>query len=113
MFHGLTQGDALSPLLFNFPLEYIIRRLHVNQEGLKLNGTHQLLVYACGVNTYISKIVKTKIYRTVILRVVMYGCATWLLILREERRLRMFENRMFRRIFGPNMDEVTGEEKTT
>jgi len=34
MFHGLTQGDALSSLLFNFPIEYVIRRLHVNQEGL-------------------------------------------------------------------------------
>jgi len=48
--NGLKQGDALSPLLFNFALEYAIRRVHVNQDGLKLNGVHQLLFYVDGVN---------------------------------------------------------------
>jgi hypothetical protein len=48
-------------------------------------------------------------YRNIILPVVLYGCETWSLTLREERRLRVFENKVLRRIFGPKRDEVTGE----
>ena len=47
---GLKQGDALLPLLFNFSLEYAIRKVQVNQDGLKLNCTHQFIVYADDVN---------------------------------------------------------------
>jgi len=52
---------------------------------------------------------KIKIYRTIILPVVLYGCETWSLTLREERKLRVFENMVLRRIFGPGIDEITGE----
>jgi len=52
---------------------------------------------------------KIKIYRTVILPVVLYGCETCSLTLQEERKLRVYENRVLRRIFGPRRDEVTGE----
>jgi len=57
----------------------------------------------------LSKNLKIKIYRSIILPVVLYGCETWSLTLREERRLRVFENRVLRRVFGPKKDEVTGE----
>ena len=55
------------------------------------------------------QILKINIYRTIILTVVLYGRETRSLILREERKLRVFENMVFRRIFGPRRDEVTGE----
>jgi len=48
--NGLKQGDALSPFLFDFALKYAIKSIQVNQDGLKLNGTHHLLAYADAVN---------------------------------------------------------------
>ena len=56
----------------------------------------------------VSKKLKVKIYRIIILPVVLYGCETWSLTLMEERRLRVFENRVLRRVFEPKGDEVTG-----
>ena len=55
------------------------------------------------------KNLKIKIYRTIIMPVVLYGCETWLLTLKEERRMRVFENRVLRRIFGPKRDKETRE----
>jgi hypothetical protein len=59
----------------------------------------------------LSKNVKTKIYKRKILPVVLYGCETWSLTVREEHKLKVFENRVLR-IFGQKRDEVTGLEKT-
>ena len=52
---------------------------------------------------------KIKIYKTTVLPVVLNGCETWSLTLREKRSLRVFDNRVLKRIFGPEKDEVTGE----
>src|SRR5215469_2101286 len=60
----------------------------------------------------LSKNLKIKIYRTIILPVVLYECEAWSLTLREEHRLRVFENTVLRRVFGPKRDEVIGEWRT-
>ena len=62
-------------------------------------------------SSLLSKNIKINIYRTIILSVVLYGCETWSPTLREERRLRVFQNRVLMRIFGPKKDDVTGEWK--
>jgi hypothetical protein len=61
----------------------------------------------------LSRNLKIRIYKTIILPLVLYGCETWSLTLKEEHRLRVFENRVLRRIFGPKRDEVTGENCIT
>jgi hypothetical protein len=59
--------------------------------------------------SFLSKNVKIKIYRNIILPPVLYGCETWSLTLKEERRPRVYENRVLRKIFGTKRDDVTGE----
>jgi hypothetical protein len=60
-------------------------------------------------SSLLSKNIKIKTYRTLILSVVLYGCETWSLTLREEQRLRVFKNRVLCRMFGPARDDVMGE----
>ena len=60
-------------------------------------------------SSLLHKNIMIKIHRTIILPVVLYGCETWFLTMREERRLRVFKNRMLRRIFRPRRDETTGK----
>ena len=76
--------------------------------GVQHLGILSVIVYLLS-SSLLSKNVKIKIYRSIILPVVLYWCETWLLTLREERRLSVFENRVLRRVFEPKKDEVTGE----
>jgi hypothetical protein len=68
-----------------------------------------LLSFGSEPSVFSSAIKKIRKYKTMILPVVLYGCETWSLTLREEHRLREFENRALRRIFGPKKDELTSE----
>jgi len=67
------------------------------------------ICYILCVFQFAIKNLKIKIYKTINLPVVLHGCETWSLTLGEKRRLRVFENKMLRRVFGPKRDEVTGE----
>ena len=73
-----------------------------------LSSVYIFCLYIQVSSSLLSKKLKIKIYRTIILPVVLYGCENWSLTMREERRLRVFENRVLRRVFGPKKDEVTG-----
>jgi len=86
----------------NSILEEIESRL--KSENAYYNSVQNLLS-----SKLLSKNLKIKIYKTIIVPVVLYGCETWSLTLREERKLRVFENMVLRRIFGPKRDKVTGE----
>jgi hypothetical protein len=86
----------------NLIQEEIKRRLNY---GNACYHSVQNLLYSC----LLLKNIKISIYRTIILPVVLYGCETWSLTRRDEHRLRVFENRVLRRIFGSKRNEVTGE----
>jgi hypothetical protein len=93
-------------------LETTVRNQDFTQEKIKrrLNSGN---VFYHSIQTLLSslllsKTIKIRMYKTIILPVVLYGCETWSLTLREEHRLRVFENRVLRRIFGPKRDEIAG-----
>ena len=79
------------------------------KDRLKLGNACYYSVQNLLSSRLLSKNLKIKIYRTIIFHVVLYGCETCSLTVREERRLRVFENRVLRRLFGPKRDEVTRE----
>ena len=81
------------------------------QARMKSGNAGYLSVQNLLSSSLLSQNLKIKIYRNIILSVVLYGCETWSLTLREERRMRVFENRVLRRIFGAKRDEVTGSEE--
>jgi len=76
-------------------------------------ATRLLMIYNSVTNILsshlLSKNIMIKIHRNILLPLILYGCGTWFLILREERRLWVFQNKVLMRIFGPKRDEVTGE----
>ncbi|KAJ4434405.1 hypothetical protein ANN_22966 [Periplaneta americana] len=123
-----VRWDGFASIVFMAKCVQIVVGRKVNREDLELNGLHQLLVYADEVNmlgenpqtitedTEIllegSKAIGSEVNpekTKSILAVVLHGCETWTLTLREEHRLRVFENKVLRKIFGVKRDEITGE----
>jgi hypothetical protein len=101
-------GTSKFPFL---SLDITEKRLHKTAYKSRINSGNACYhsVQSLLSSRLLSVDVKLKIYKTIILPVGLYGCETWPLTLREEHRLRVFKDRVLRRIFGPKMDEVTEE----
>jgi hypothetical protein len=96
-YHWQFSLQAASPETFGYVL-YLPSRIHV--DGVALNEEYDTSAHLIS-----EKNLKIKIYKTVILPVVLYGCETWSVTLREEHKLIVFENRVLRRIFGPKREK--------
>jgi len=110
LFSGLLNlNREIDILVYTLDIPKTFPHIRVVCSRLKLGNACYYSVQNLLSCRLLSKNLKIKIYRTIILPVVLYGCKTWSLTLREERRLRVFENRVLRRVFGPKRDEATGE----
>jgi len=82
-----------------------------NNSRLKSGNACYLSVHNILSSSLVTKNIKVEVYRTIILPIVLYGCETWSITLREECSLRVFENWVLRKIFGPKRDEITWERR--
>jgi hypothetical protein len=104
-----TEGMNMAKKSISSLFTLSVSKLHARRDYKQTKFGECLLPFGPETSRLLSRYVKVKIYKTIILPVVLYGCETWSLTLREEHRLRVFENMGLRRIFGPKRDEVTGE----
>jgi hypothetical protein len=100
--HSVMFGHAVLSISFSH-LSYVSLKSTPRSGNACCHSVQNLLS-----SNLLSKNTKIKIYRSIIFPVVLYGCETWSLTLREELRMRVLENKMLRRIFGPKRDEVIG-----
>ncbi|KAJ4442180.1 hypothetical protein ANN_12046 [Periplaneta americana] len=105
-FHSLQLPHSLIPSIA-LSCQLHLTRMHRGRRLMPLSWLRKFEKLLS--SSLLSKKLKIRIYKTVILPVVLYGCETWTLTLREEQRLRVFENKVLRKIFGAKRDEVTGE----